>query len=34
MLNEGELPPNVDCVLNKPPKLYEMRECLARFAGD
>jgi DNA-binding NtrC family response regulator len=26
---EGELTPHVDCVLNKPPKLCELREALA-----
>ena len=27
----GELPPNVDAVLNKPPSIDEMRALLARF---
>ncbi|HEX3717128.1 MAG TPA: response regulator [Verrucomicrobiae bacterium] len=30
LLAEGDVPPEVDCVLNKPPKLRELREALAR----
>jgi PAS domain S-box-containing protein len=29
MVSEGNVPPHVDCVLNKPPKLRELREALA-----
>jgi signal transduction histidine kinase/ActR/RegA family two-component response regulator len=30
---EGEVPPHVDCVLNKPPKLRDLREALNRSAA-
>jgi PAS domain S-box-containing protein len=30
---EGDIPPEVDCVLNKPPKLFELRAALARCCG-
>ena len=33
LVAEGEVPPNVDAVLSKPPKLREMRAALARLAG-
>ena len=32
MTSENDLPANIDCVLSKPPKLYEMRAALTRFA--
>jgi CheY-like chemotaxis protein len=32
LVAEGEVPPHVDRVLNKPPKLRELREALAHFA--
>jgi PAS domain S-box-containing protein len=32
MESDSDLPPNIDRVLSKPPKLYEMREALARYA--
>jgi len=32
LLDEGETPPHVDCLLSKPPKLAELREALAGFA--
>jgi CheY-like chemotaxis protein len=28
---EGDVPSHVDCVLNKPPKLREVREALAKY---
>ena len=31
-LAEGDIPPDIDHVLNKPPKLRELREALARYA--
>jgi len=30
LITEGDIPPHVDCVLNKPPKLRELRETLAQ----
>lgn len=30
LIDEGEIPAHVDCVLSKPPKLRELREVLAR----
>ncbi len=33
LVAEGEIPAHVDLVLNKPPKLRELREALARCAG-
>jgi CheY-like chemotaxis protein len=30
LMTEGDIPPHVDCVLNKPPKLRELRETLAQ----
>ncbi len=30
LMAEGDIPPHVDCVLNKPPKLRELREALAK----
>jgi PAS domain S-box-containing protein len=33
LVAEGEVPPNVDRVLNKPPKLRELRAALADLAG-
>jgi CheY-like chemotaxis protein len=32
LVGEGDIPPNVDQVLNKPPKLRELREALARYS--
>jgi signal transduction histidine kinase/ActR/RegA family two-component response regulator len=32
LVAEGDIPPHVDCVLNKPPKLRELREAFAQFA--
>ena len=31
LIAEGDIPPNVDQILNKPPKLKELRETLARL---
>jgi signal transduction histidine kinase/ActR/RegA family two-component response regulator len=31
LVAEGDIPPNVDQVLNKPPKLRELRDALARY---
>ena len=33
LVAEGDIPPNVDRVLNKPPKLKELRAALAELAG-
>jgi signal transduction histidine kinase/ActR/RegA family two-component response regulator len=33
LISEGDIPPNVDRVLNKPPKLRELRAALAELAG-
>ncbi len=33
LVAEGDIPPHVDRVLNKPPKLSELRAALAEFAG-
>jgi signal transduction histidine kinase/CheY-like chemotaxis protein len=33
LVTEGDIPPHVDMVLNKPPKLRELRDALARCAG-
>lgn len=33
LVADGEIPPNVDRVLNKPPKLRELRAALAELAG-
>ena len=33
LVSEGDIPPNVDRVLNKPPKLRELRAALADLAG-
>jgi len=33
MIADGEIPPHVDRVLNKPPKLRELRTALAELAG-
>jgi len=33
LISEGDIPPNVDRVLNKPPKLRELRAALADLAG-
>jgi signal transduction histidine kinase/ActR/RegA family two-component response regulator len=33
LVAEGDIPPNVDRVLNKPPKLRELRAALAELAG-
>jgi CheY-like chemotaxis protein len=30
LVAEGDIPPHVDCVLNKPPKLRQLREALAQ----
>jgi len=30
LMAEGEIPPHVDCILNKPPKLRELRETITR----
>jgi PAS domain S-box-containing protein len=30
LIAEGDVPPHVDCVISKPPKLRELREALAR----
>ena len=32
LVAEGDIPPHVDRVLSKPPKLRELREALARCA--
>jgi CheY-like chemotaxis protein/anti-sigma regulatory factor (Ser/Thr protein kinase) len=32
MTSENEVPAHIDCVLSKPPKLYELRAALTRFA--
>ena len=34
LVAEGEIPPHVDRVLSKPPKLRALREALARFAAE
>jgi CheY-like chemotaxis protein len=34
LVAEGDIPPHVDRVLNKPPKLRELRAALAELAGD
>jgi len=34
LVSEGDVPPHVDCVLGKPPKLRELREALARRGGN
>jgi CheY-like chemotaxis protein len=34
MVNDGDVPPDVDLVLSKPPKLRTLREALARFGGN
>ncbi len=31
MISEGELPPNFDFVLSKPPRLKELRQALNRL---
>ena len=31
LIAEGDIPPHVDCVLSKPPKLHEVRSTLARL---
>ena len=33
LVAEGDIPANVDMVLNKPPKLRDLREALAQFCG-
>jgi hypothetical protein len=33
LVAEGDIPPHVDHVLNKPPKLRDLREALARCRG-
>jgi signal transduction histidine kinase/ActR/RegA family two-component response regulator len=33
LVTEGEVPPHVDLVLNKPPKLRDLREALAKLCG-
>ena len=33
LISEGDIPPNVDRVLNKPPKLRDLRAALAELAG-
>jgi CheY-like chemotaxis protein len=33
LVAEGDIPPHVDRVLNKPPKLKELRAALAELAG-
>jgi CheY-like chemotaxis protein len=33
LVAEGDVPPHVDRVLNKPPKLKELRAALAELAG-
>jgi len=33
LVADGDIPPHVDRVLSKPPKLRELREALAQFAG-
>ena len=33
LIAEGDIPPHVDRVLNKPPKLKELRAALAELAG-
>jgi len=30
LIAEGDIPPHVDCVLNKPPKLSELRQAIAK----
>jgi hypothetical protein len=32
LIDEGDTPPNVDRVLNKPPKLHELRIALSELA--
>jgi CheY-like chemotaxis protein len=32
LVAEGDIPPDVDQVLNKPPKLRDLREALARYS--
>jgi hypothetical protein len=34
MIQDGELPPDVDLVLGKPPNLRTLRAALARFSGN
>jgi signal transduction histidine kinase/ActR/RegA family two-component response regulator len=34
LIAEGDIPPHVDCVLSKPPKLRELNEALARFTDN
>lgn len=31
LVADGEIPPNIDCVLSKPPKLHEVRSALAQL---
>jgi CheY-like chemotaxis protein len=33
LVADGEIPPNVDLVLSKPPKLRDLRQALARFCA-
>jgi len=33
LVAEGDIPPNVDRVLNKPPKLKELRAALVELTG-
>jgi hypothetical protein len=33
LVAEGDIPPNVDRVLNKPPRLRDLRTALADLAG-
>ena len=31
LIAEKDIPADVDCVLSKPPKLYQLREVLAKY---
>ena len=33
LLSDGEIPPHVDCVLSKPPKMHEVRSALAQLCN-
>jgi hypothetical protein len=33
LVADGDIPPHVDRVLSKPPKLRELREALAQFVA-
>ncbi len=34
LVSEGDIPPHIDRVLNKPPKMHELREALASFCAE